>query len=76
MDLADLADRQIEAHLKASLSQLATPPGDVHRHSRCSECNAEIPVARRKLLPHASTCVQCAEELESVRSIGISAGAW
>lgn len=63
MDLADLADRQIEAQLQAALARHRQPRlSAVHLH--CRQCGTEIPRQRRDLVPHTSNCVACATARE------------
>jgi len=74
MDLADIADLHIEAHIREALSRHNRLRGANVRHVRCSECDVEIPHKRRELVPHVSTCVDCAEVLEVAWGLGRNTG--
>jgi RNA polymerase-binding transcription factor DksA len=76
MDLADLADIQIEGQLQAALALRKQRRGAQCDNRCCSECNNEIPLQRRKLLPHVSTCVDCAEALELAGRLRKNTGTW
>lgn len=62
MDLADIANDEIESQMQAMLSSFAAPPPSVSHE--CLQCGATIPDARRRALPHATQCVDCAELAE------------
>ena len=64
---------QIDATVKDAIerarSQLPQGPG----LERCEECDAPIPLARRKALPGVKLCVPC-QELRDADDAGGSAG--
>lgn len=62
MDLADFANEEIENQMQAMLSNFAAPPPSLN--GECRQCGTPIPVARRRALPHATQCVDCAELAE------------
>lgn len=66
MDLADMADKQIEDRLIMALSQYLNKAADKAPgySSCCEECGDPIPAERHKVLPGAATCVDCANLLE------------
>ena len=76
MDLADLADNQIETQLKAALHRHAHRNNGARSTLRCTECNCEIPAPRRELLPQVSICVDCAEALEASARMQKNTGTW
>jgi phage/conjugal plasmid C-4 type zinc finger TraR family protein len=76
MDLADLADIQIEGQLQAALALRKQRRSAQCDNRCCSECNNEIPLQRRELLPHVSTCVDCAEALELAGRLRKNTGTW
>lgn len=53
----DQIDATVKDGIKRARSQL--PHGK--SRSRCEQCNASIPVARRKALPGVKLCVPCQE---------------
>ena len=70
MDLADIADLHIEAHIEEALSRHSRLNPAGIRHVRCSECDVEIPPEPRELVPHVSTCVDCAAAQEVAQGWG------
>lgn len=63
MDIADLAEQQIESQLQQAIARIRTPAPASGRNE-CVECGADIPTARRLALPHVKTCINCAEHGE------------
>jgi phage/conjugal plasmid C-4 type zinc finger TraR family protein len=63
-----LLERQLAATLDAARRILhpRTPGTDT-----CVECGAEIPVMRRRILPHTRHCTACADSVENLRARGI-----
>lgn len=53
----DQIDATVEDAVKRARSQLPQGPGLSH----CEECEAEIPAARRRVMPGARLCVRCQE---------------
>lgn len=53
----DQIDATVKDAIKRARSQLKQGPG----LSRCEECNAGIPEARRKAVPGVRLCVSCQE---------------
>ncbi len=51
----DQIDATVDDAVKRARSQLARGPG----LSRCEECDAEIPEARRQAVPGVRLCIQC-----------------
>jgi phage/conjugal plasmid C-4 type zinc finger TraR family protein len=81
MDLADLADKQIEDRLQSALAHsrsvkslsLATTGYSM----TCDECGEPIPPERHKALPGCATCIDCASILEQANRIwGREVGTW
>ena len=66
MDLADLADLHIEAHIELALARHSRAHSAPLTNGNCRHCDVEIPRTRRQLLPHVTTCVDCAEEAELI----------
>jgi RNA polymerase-binding transcription factor DksA len=65
MDLADLADLEIESQLQVALAQFVPLRAlSINMDPFCSDCAATIPAQRRAAVPHASLCVECAAALE------------
>jgi phage/conjugal plasmid C-4 type zinc finger TraR family protein len=56
----DQIDATIEDAIKRVRDQLPHGPG----LTRCEECDAVIPVARRKAIPGVRLCVPCQEALD------------
>lgn len=56
-DLVDLATDHAERLLEASLSKRVRFEGVSRSH--CLECETEIPLRRRELLPGVTLCVDC-----------------
>ena len=50
-------DATVKDGIKRARSKIPTGPGLV----RCEECDAKIPVARRKAVPGVRLCVSCQE---------------
>ena len=53
----DQIDATVKDAIKRARSQLPSGPGLSH----CEECDAEIPLARRKAMPGVRLCVSCQE---------------
>jgi phage/conjugal plasmid C-4 type zinc finger TraR family protein len=66
MDLADLADLHIEAHIELALARHSRAHSGPLANAFCRRCDEEIPPTRRQLLPHVATCVDCAEKAELI----------
>lgn len=64
----DQIDATIKDAIKRARSQLPTGPG----LTRCEDCDAEIPEARRKAVPGVRLCVPCQEAQD--REAGPHAG--
>ena len=64
----DQIDATIKDAIKRARSQLPTGPG----LTRCEDCDAEIPEARRKAVPGVRLCVPCQEAQD--RASGPQAG--
>jgi len=54
----DQIDATVKDAIKRVRSKLPQGPG----LSRCEECDAEIPMARRKAMPGVRLCVPCQEQ--------------
>ena len=57
--LGDSSDQEL-AMIRLALQRI-----DDGSYFHCSECGAEIPLARLDLLPYTAHCVDCAETFES-----------
>jgi phage/conjugal plasmid C-4 type zinc finger TraR family protein len=64
----DQIDASVEDAVSRARSRLPSGPG----RTRCAECDAEIPEARRRALPGARLCVACQEAQD--RTQAASAG--
>ncbi len=64
----DQIDATIKDAIERARSQLPQGPG----LTRCEECDAAIPPARRKALPGVRVCVSCQEEHD--REQGVASG--
>ena len=53
----DQIDATVEDAIRRARNRLPTGPGS----ERCEECDAPIPVARRKAIPGVRLCVPCQE---------------
>ena len=53
----DQIDATVKDAIQRARSQLPRGPGLAH----CEECEAEIPVARRKAVPGVRLCIACQE---------------
>ena len=64
----DQIDATIEDAIKRARSQIAHGPG----RTRCEECEAKIPPARRKAVPGVRLCVACQDthDREQVSAAG------
>ena len=60
----DQIDATVEDAIKRARSQLPQGPG----RTRCEECDAPIPPARRKAMPGVRLCVPCQEALDREES--------
>ena len=59
-DNADIATEIQERHLEGALANRPTWIGiDWATPLECHECGGEIPAARRKAAPWATTCIEC-----------------
>ncbi|MAR73684.1 MULTISPECIES: TraR/DksA family transcriptional regulator [unclassified Halomonas] len=59
-DNADIATEIQERHLEGALANRHTWIGiDWATPLECHECGGEIPEARRKAAPWATTCIEC-----------------
>ncbi|MCB1737924.1 MAG: TraR/DksA C4-type zinc finger protein [Gammaproteobacteria bacterium] len=81
MDICDMADQTIEDQVQNAIRRITLKQqGDGRSHTHCIECGNAIPLARRRAVPQAKTCVDCAEALElSARVVGVAGrdtGAW
>jgi phage/conjugal plasmid C-4 type zinc finger TraR family protein len=81
MDMADLADKQIEDHLATALAQtqaLKSLSLSTTGYSMiCDECGEAIPPERHKALPGCATCIDCASLLEQANRVwGRDVGTW
>jgi phage/conjugal plasmid C-4 type zinc finger TraR family protein len=56
----DQIDDSIADAVKSARAKLPVGPGELY----CVECGEEIPEARRKALPGASTCVTCQSQID------------
>lgn len=56
----DQIDATVKDAIQRARSQLPAGPG----RSRCEECDAPIPEARRKALPGVRLCVACQSEID------------
>ncbi|NDY41256.1 TraR/DksA family transcriptional regulator [Dissulfurirhabdus thermomarina] len=65
-DPADLAQREVEAHLAASMAlhRAATAGGGAVSALECVDCGRPIPEARRRAVPGCQRCRECQEECE------------
>ena len=61
----DQIDASVEDAVRRARSRLPTGEG----LSRCEECDAEIPEARRAAMPGVRLCVQCQTELDGRQTI-------
>ncbi|MES9959679.1 MAG: TraR/DksA C4-type zinc finger protein [Sedimenticola sp.] len=73
MDIADLADKQIEDQLAAALLVMRHGHDDASFQGRevkgvCNSCGDHIPVARMKAVPGCRKCINCAERDEKIRA--------
>ncbi|HEU4814046.1 MAG TPA: DksA/TraR family C4-type zinc finger protein [Xanthomonadaceae bacterium] len=64
----DQIDATVKDGIKRARSQLRAGPG----LSRCEECDADIPEARRKAVPGVRLCIACQEAED--RDNGIASG--
>lgn len=62
----DQIDATVKDGIKRARSQLREGPG----LSRCEECDAAIPEARRKAVPGVRLCVACQEAQDDERGGG------
>ncbi len=74
MDIADMADKQIEDRLQTALidhtqSQSNLPNSTIGYSTACEECGEPIPPERHKTLPGCATCVDCVNLLEQANRI-------
>ena len=56
----DQIDHTIEDEVKRARARLASGHGQMH----CTECDEEIPEARRRAVPGVRTCVACQDGLD------------
>jgi phage/conjugal plasmid C-4 type zinc finger TraR family protein len=65
----DQIDDTVSDAVKAARARLASGEGA----EECEECGDPIPLARRRALPSARTCVACQSRRDAaVRSVGIN----
>lgn len=81
MDDIDRAQNHEELHREIALKrQKQIILGDADRvvlHGHCINCGTEIEPARKEALPHARTCIDCAEAAERHRRLHANnGGAW
>jgi len=57
----DQIDATVDDAVKRARRQLREGPG----LERCEECDASIPLARRKAVPGVRLCVRCQEEADA-----------
>jgi phage/conjugal plasmid C-4 type zinc finger TraR family protein len=79
MDLADMADKQIEDRLTQALAhtQSRRKAASAGYSTHCEECGEPIPPERHKILPDCATCIDCANLLEQANRIwGKDVGTW
>ncbi|GAB3726182.1 DksA/TraR family C4-type zinc finger protein [Luteimonas pelagia] len=62
----DQIDATVEDAVKRARSQLSKGPG----RSRCEECDAPIPEARRRAVPGVRLCVACQELIDREAGTG------
>ena len=65
----DQIDATVKDGIQRARSQLPTGQG----RTRCEDCDAPIPLARRKALPGVTLCVPC-QELRDAEQSGGGAG--
>jgi phage/conjugal plasmid C-4 type zinc finger TraR family protein len=81
MDLADMADQQIEDRLRSALAHTQSLKSlslaKAGYSMTCDECGEPIPAERHKALPGCATCVDCANLLEQANRLwGRDVGTW
>lgn len=62
-DILDIASDYIEATTQAAIEQIRQNTQG-HGTDQCEECDSDIPLARRTLLPNTQYCVDCATQME------------
>jgi len=69
MDVIDIASEREDAHrtavIAAHLAQKKIPQRPSAEH--CEDCGADIPEARRLIIPGVLLCVECQEHQERMR---------
>ena len=63
-------DATVKEGIQRARSRLPSGPG----RKRCEECDASIPLARRKAMPGVRLCVPCQEQLDAAE--GLAAGGY
>jgi len=63
--IQELEDTRLAERLAAIQKELEKPAESID----CVECGFEIPEERRKLLPHATRCVDCQNAIERNRRL-------
>lgn len=63
----DQIDATVEDAIKKARSRMRQGPG----LSRCEECDAEIPEARRKAVPGVRLCVHCQQAADGAESASL-----
>ncbi|EWH00695.1 TraR/DksA family transcriptional regulator [Halomonas sp. BC04] len=58
-DNADIATEIMERRLEGALANRPRWIGIDHAATECDDCGHEIPAARRKAAPWATTCIEC-----------------
>ena len=80
MDLADMADIEIEEALKQRLyrqAERSSLSGGGGYALTCELCGEPIPPERHKLLNECTTCIDCAKMLEHANRLkGRNLGVW
>jgi len=61
----ELAEARVEQERDASVARVQSGLGAEHGSAFCLDCGAPIPAARRRALPSARRCIQCAQRRET-----------
>lgn len=64
MDILDRAQVVEQQHLSASIADARQCMGQGPGAEFCRECDAPIPMARRRAMPGCRLCIRCQTELE------------
>lgn len=65
-DIADIATELMERRMESAMATCRIPDTTA-ANDECEECGGEIPVARRKAAPWATTCIECQQIIEEKR---------